>query len=69
MWMPVQDMSWLLAALQQVGQELEDVLTERDALRLVNKELAKRVTSPADPCTRCTEAGTALRSTIAIETL
>ena len=59
-------MSWVLCALQQVGQELEDVLTERDALRLVNKELAKRVTSPADPCTRCTEAGTALPSRSAI---
>ncbi len=33
-----------------MGQELEDVLTERDALRAVNKELAKRVTAPGTPC-------------------
>ena len=59
-------MSWVPCALQQVGQELEDVLTERDALRLVNKELAKRVTSPADRCISCTEAGTALPSISAI---
>ena len=29
-----------------MGQELEDVLTERDALKAVNKELAKRATAP-----------------------
>ncbi|CAL5228511.1 g11661 [Coccomyxa viridis] len=37
-------------SLTKVGQELEDVLTERDALRAVNKELAKRVTAPDTPC-------------------
>ena len=37
----------------QVGQELEDVLTERDALKAVNKELAKRVTAPGGTCARC----------------
>ena len=40
----------------QVGQELEDVLTERDALKAVNKELAKRVTTPGSPCARCQQA-------------
>ncbi len=35
-----------LRSVLQVGQELEDVLTERDALKAVNKELAKRVTPP-----------------------
>lgn len=37
----------------QVGQELEDVLTERDALKAVNKELAKRGTAPGSTCARC----------------
>ncbi len=32
----------------QVGQELEDVLAERDALKVVNQELALKLTS-ADP--------------------
>ena len=43
-------MVWL-----QIGQELEDVLAERDALKLVNQELAKRVTHPDSngPCKRC----------------
>ena len=40
----------------QVGQELEDVLTEKDALKAVNKELAKRVTAPGSPCARCQQA-------------
>ena len=39
----------------QIGQELEDVLAERDALKLVNQELAKRVTQPdsSGPCKGC----------------
>ncbi|KAK9902101.1 hypothetical protein WJX75_004452 [Coccomyxa subellipsoidea] len=32
--------------LSKVGQELEDVLAERDALRNVNQELALKITSP-----------------------
>lgn len=46
----------------QVGQELEDVLTERDALKLVNQELAKRVTAPAEACTRCKEVSQHLQA-------
>ena len=39
----------------QIGQELEDVLAERDALKLVNQELARRVTHPDSngACKRC----------------
>lgn len=33
----------------QVGQELEDVLAERDALKVVNQELALRLTFQAAP--------------------
>ena len=40
----------------QVGQELEDVLIARDALKAVNQELAKRVMGPGGPCTRCQQA-------------
>ncbi len=39
----------------QVGQELEDVLTERDALKAVNQALAKRTMGPHGPCPRCQE--------------
>ena len=32
-------------SLAQVGQELEDVLAERDALKVVNTELAMKLTA------------------------
>ncbi len=37
------------ACCVQVGQELEDVLAERDALKVVNQELALRLTSQTAP--------------------
>lgn len=38
----------------QVGQDLEDVLEERDALKAVNQELARRLCGQAE--TTCSDA-------------